>query len=1436
MSNFNYGYEYQDLVAINIALTLLTARKKFKMILDYKEKDKDKLDDIILEIENKKYKMQVKHNKTNENLEKVHFESDTGIFNVPKALYNQSDDIIPVFITNRKYLGDFLIPDVQNEVFEHSKIFKIDNTKIVYDNTDNIIVIPDYFDASFETDKLGELEKEIECKLNYLGIGLYPNENITFEDALKKLAFEFRNLRLKSKEIDSTITNRKVMNIIGLIVTYKELPQSFEIENEYNIMNDELYSNIFENIHNNICIVGEPGIGKSWLVQNMINKIFKPNNVKYIRYTFFRNIQDLSIQDRVNKNVMISNIKKQLINYYGYNKMSNLYGSSLQEILDFLEKNNEKITFIFDGLDHIDREFLIHSSELSKEITEVKNEIISISKKNCNVIIVSQPIEEIDVYLNCGFKKIEMPRFTKDETVMLSKKMGLDLNKDLYQKICAKANGNPLYIRTILNNIKNDSNLQFLDSINDNINSYYNYLLTNVDINQDIISLLINGYITLNVQELNQITGYSEELIQSKINRYLPILKSISIDNSYTIYHESFRRFLLDKIEFAGSNIKILCYRKLANWLMEKENIFTTKIYNTYFQILYEAEKYNEIISKCNYDFIYESYLNGYYAHVNNVLKIIANSLKHTEVTPDKIIEYDLVKNMIWYAKDNIEFEYDSICQYYAKKFSYEKIHSILYTTDEEPILKNDMGLALLYHCDNNNISINWKPYILKYKQEQKNDIKDVTRYIIRYQIINGNIENFINIAKPVPNSESFGKNIIEIIKEELKFKKYDLDETKIEDKKYLKMFQNYGTVYEVLDKHIINEKSFFHNDIGNKIYCLKYANIEEINDFQRKIPNYTDSYIHNWYKLICKTYKAMKKKESIDNNILVWIKEFFNNSYIFSSQGRIVDASGLYDYMIDSIGDILGYIKDKNVLKEVLEFFLENASNATGFLMRTKMGPFTENKILDMLNNIKNKDNQAIFFDTVYKYYIENNISGYYTDIASTYLKIACLGYSYIRDEQASELYKNAIKLLISYYNHKEISIYDLTTTLNKIKKNEDRVIRLYDYLIEIKKRTDGKDISGAVDEYLEFLNNYYSREYILFYIDQLNNLETCDRDFLEDRQYYMYKISKSICFEKTPLIRYFLNLIYNYTGNITSSDVEYFINAYNYLKNKNEDKLASELKEYYDEILNNYEGTITIFDDELYLIAIELLDKKKIIKYKDNYRNNYDKQKIKEETVEFNDIDEMIFYYQLNFPEPNEYSQIKKFLSDGTISIEKKEKLIDLTMEKIISNSYTLRNNQEEVKEIVFLIKKCNLDKYIYYLVKLFAFLTDGWGCLCSSNELLDEVINYDKKQVEKLLYKFIIEAITREDYPIIKQDSRIIECIEKITPNKVQKCIDILYTFLDKRLPLTKEIGSIRNIFKSNTDIKTILMETFDNLNYLISNELKDLLLRELNDLKI
>lgn len=80
-----------------------------------------------------------------------------------KALNNQSDDIIPVFITNRKYLDNFLIPNVRNDIFENSNIFMINDDH-------NIIVIPDYYDASFEIDKLGELEKKIKCKLELLYI------------------------------------------------------------------------------------------------------------------------------------------------------------------------------------------------------------------------------------------------------------------------------------------------------------------------------------------------------------------------------------------------------------------------------------------------------------------------------------------------------------------------------------------------------------------------------------------------------------------------------------------------------------------------------------------------------------------------------------------------------------------------------------------------------------------------------------------------------------------------------------------------------------------------------------------------------------------------------------------------------------------------------------------------------------------------------------------------------------------------------------------------------------------------------------------------------------------------------------------------------------------------------------------------------------------
>ena len=101
---------------------------------------------------------------------------------------------------------------------------------------------------------------------------------------------------------------------------------------------------------------------------------------------------------------------------------------------------------------------------------------------------------------------------------------------------------------------------------------------------------------------------------------------------------------------------------------------------------------------------------------------------------------------------------------------------------------------------------------------------------------------------------------------------------------------------------------------------------------------------------------------------------------------------------------------------------------------------------------------------------------------------------------------------------------------------------------------------------------------------------------------------------------------------------------------------------------------------------------------------------------------------------------------------------------------------------------------------------------------------------------MYKFIIEAITINDFPVIKQDSRIIECIDKINPNAVQQCIDILYDYLDKRLPLTREMENIRNIFYNNSDIKLKLKKLFSNINYFISNELETVLLREIDMLQI
>lgn len=56
------------------------------------------------------------------------------------------------------------------------------------------------------------------------------------------------------------------------------------------------------------------------------------------------------------------------------------------------------------------------------------------------------------------------------------------------------------------------------------------------------------------------------------------------------------------------------------------------------------------------------------------------------------------------------------------------------------------------------------------------------------------------------------------------------------------------------------------------------------------------------------------------------------------------------------------------------------------------------------------------------------------------------------------------------------------------------------------------------------------------------------------------------------------------------------------------------------------------------------------------------------------------------------------------------------------------------------------------------------------------------------------------------------------------------------MDKRLPLTEEITSIRNIFKNknDTDLKIVLKEMLDNSNYFICDKLKKLLLSEIDNI--
>lgn len=381
-SPIHEGYEYQDYFTVSIILQLMVQQIDAELIIDRKDFSGDKFDDLKLKMPNGNTEFQIKYSDEEKSykLTKDDLANGNGHDTALCDLFaswkmrkeSENDTQIKLCLAWNRPTDDDPITEFLKPVQEQSLPFSVVaysfdgdvfwpaeklppkgwrkfNTAIKSGLIDReaflafcneLTIILEMPKASLDLKNPGALENVIIRQTEKLGVGIYPNDSLNVEDIIYKLASEVKH----SRAIGNRLYTNILVGRLGLIKDYGKFDQRFPVDSAHQI----ILGNEIEKLHRvildskRVIISGNPGSGKSWLVDEYIDKLTREDS-KVIHYNCFHSLQDTNSLDRIRVTSLYGNLISQIVEQcpelvvhkntiYGANK------AELENLLSFIEE------------------------------------------------------------------------------------------------------------------------------------------------------------------------------------------------------------------------------------------------------------------------------------------------------------------------------------------------------------------------------------------------------------------------------------------------------------------------------------------------------------------------------------------------------------------------------------------------------------------------------------------------------------------------------------------------------------------------------------------------------------------------------------------------------------------------------------------------------------------------------------------------------------------------------------------------------------------------------------------------------------------------------------------------------------------------------------------------------------------------------------------
>ncbi len=318
----------------------------------------------------------------------------------------------------------------------------------------------------------------------------------------------------------------------------------------------------------------------------------------------------------------------------GYKKLR--YGSNLAELNRLLKHIKKPTLLIVDGIDHIWRVYQKNKSGLTEDETAILQALshLDCSNSNVHLLVVSQPIEQLQTLGT--FTTIPLPATTLAFTERMLKKQNVeDVSYDsvsLSSILTTKSTGNALYTKYLVDeaeNHVNDKDFSWVDELpryGFNLVPYYEYLYQELE-NRGVPYALCGSAFSLSIPNLKEIIPYGN-IIDAQVASLRPVLKYYVTHNGFTIYHESFKRFIIERLQEQGMDIDQVIYYPLIHWLEKKPFFNHRKAFGHLLKLYAEVEDFHSIAAFIDQEFLKRSFIGRQpYNAVNTNVGLLSQSL-----------------------------------------------------------------------------------------------------------------------------------------------------------------------------------------------------------------------------------------------------------------------------------------------------------------------------------------------------------------------------------------------------------------------------------------------------------------------------------------------------------------------------------------------------------------------------------------------------------------------------------------------------------------------------------------------------------------------------------------------------------------------------------------------------------------------------------------